>query len=328
MTPWEQLTERGRLRRLRDLATAALERYPIHPTGVCLVGGFTNAVFRIDTPDGPFALRIDHHQEHSDDDVAVELAWLGALAGTDLDVCRAVAASDGSAFVHAEARGIPGSRRCALFEWVPGVPLGERLGDEHAEVRYHRLGRLSAGLHGHAATFRPPHRPMAWDRVFYWPEEVDPVVWDRPQHAHHFTDGRREVVERAIAAVDPAFGRLDPSETRIVHGDLHPGNVHSYRSRLIALDFEDVMWAHPVQDVATTLFYERTNPRHPDLRAAFEDGYRSVARWPVTYDGEIEHFMAARTVMFVNYVCNIQDDPSDYLGVAIPRLEGFLRTWT
>ena len=76
------------------------------------------------------------------------------------------------------------------------------------------------------------------------------------------------------------------------------------------------------------MFDERTRPEYGDLRAAFEEGYRTVAPWPVAYDGELEHFMAARTIMFVNYVFNIQDDPRAYLDVALPRLTRFLARWT
>ena len=113
----------------------------------------------------------------------------------------------------------------------------------------------------------------------------------------------------------------------MTHGDLHPWNVHRYRSRLIAFDFEDVTWGHRVQDVATTLFYERKHPDYPQLRRAFEEGYRRVSPWPVSYEGELEHFMAARSLMFVNYVANLHEDPSDFYETVFPRLEQFLADW-
>ena len=141
-------------------------------------------------------------------------------------------------------------------------------------------------------------------------------------------DGGERSPHRVITAAERAFARLDPETAHLIHGDLHPGNVHTYRSRLIALDFEDVMWGHRVQDVAITLFYERDHPGYADFRAAFEEGYRSAAAWPAAYDGELEHFMAARTVMFINYVANIENDPSQYFDVAFPRLDLFLETWT
>jgi len=324
MQSWESLTEAGHIRRLRPLAMTALQEFPIDPQRLRLVGGFTNVIFRVDTADGPYALRVDLHQDHSDRDVDIELAWLAAIArDTDLDVCRFVPARDGRSFVYAADPRVPGHRRCVLFRWVPGKPLDDNL----TESGYLRLGRLSAGLHLNGAGFTPPHPPMAWDRVFYWPADIDPVVINRPELAHHFDGGRKRVLDRAIDATERAFAHLNPGEAQTIHGDLHPWNVHSYRSRLIALDFEDVTWGHPVQDIAITLFYERNHPGYADFRTAFEEGYRSVASWPVTYEGELEHFMAARTIMFVNYVANLRDDPSEFYAVAFPRLERFLMNW-
>lgn len=322
---WDSLTEAGQIRRLRPLAMSALERYSIEPTRLTLIGGFTNVLFRVDTAEGPYALRVDLHQDHSDGDVANELAWLAALrSDTDLDVARFVHAADGSRSVYTSGAGIPQERRCVLFQWVPGRCLG----DTPTEDGYHKLGQLSAGLHVHGAGFKPPHPPLTWDRIFYWPEEIDPVVVFDDERAHFLEEGRREMLDRAVSQVEPAFSKLDPSDAQIIHGDLHPYNVHVYRNRLVGFDFEDVTWGHRVQDVAITLFYERGHGGYKDFRAAFEEGYRTVAPWPVTYDGELEHFMAARTIMFINYIANLHDDPTDYYDVAFPRLESFLQTWS
>lgn len=303
------------------MAVAALADFPITPTRTTLVGGFTNVVFRIDTADGPYALRVDLHQDHSDRDVEIELAWLRAIAAdTDLDVAESVPTRDGRPFVHHDAVGVPGERRCTLFRWIPGKPLA----DAPTPARYHQLGRLSAGLHLHGATYRPTQEPMRWDRVFYWPESVDPVVIHTPEMAHHFTGPRRHILDRSLDVVGRAFERLEPSGAQIVHGDLHPWNVHVQRSRMIALDFEDVAMAHRVQDVAITMYYRRDEPGYREFAAAFEDGYKELAPWPASYDGEIEHFVAARGLMFVNYVANLMDDPSEYYDTAFPRLVEFL----
>ncbi len=324
MMNWEDLTEAGQFRRLRPLALAALQRYTLEPERLRFVGGFTNAIFRVDTIDGPYALRVDYRGDHSDADVENELAWLEALeADTDLDLCRFVRAGDGSSYIYAGADGVPGARRCVLFRWIPGRPLDDNI----TEDGYNALGRLAAGLHVHGGTFTPPHRPLVWDRVFYWPEEVDPVVIYEPRMDAFIDKTRRRILERALAVVSTAFARLDPAEAQVIHGDLHPSNVHRHRNRLIGFDFEDITLGHRVQDVAITLFYERDHPAYADLRAAYRDGYCSVAPWPVTYEGELEHFMAARSLSFVNYVANLQDDPSDYYEIVFPRLARFLADW-
>ncbi|MCP3995614.1 MAG: phosphotransferase [bacterium] len=324
MKTWADLTEAGQIRRLRPLAMAALEHYPISPLRLRLVGGFTNIIFRVEATEGVYALRIDLHQDHSDAEVTTELAWLEALArDTSLDVCRFIPTTSGKLYQHQTAEGVPGTRRCVLFEWIPGRPLHDSL----SEDGYRQLGALAAGLHLHGRGFVPPHQPMVWDRVFYWPKEVDPVVIYEPRLEPYLDTKRRLTLDRSLVALDQAFSRLDAGAAQLIHGDLHTWNVHRYRSRLIALDFEDVTWGHPVQDVAITLFYERDHPCYSDFRAAFQAGYSTIANWPVTYEGELEHFMAARTVMFVNYVANLRDDPSDYYEVAFPRLERFLSDW-
>ncbi len=37
--------------------------------------------------------------------------------------------------------------------------------------------------------------------------------------------------------------------------------------------------------------------------------------------------MAARSLMFINYVANLYSDPSDYYATFLPRLERFLSDW-
>ena len=37
--------------------------------------------------------------------------------------------------------------------------------------------------------------------------------------------------------------------------------------------------------------------------------------------------MAARSLMFVNYVANLREDPSEYYDIVFPRLERFLADW-
>lgn len=319
--PWTTLTEAGQIRRLRPLAMAALGHFPVVPTRLRLVGGFTNVLFRVDTTDGTFALRVDLHQDHTDSDVEIELAWLAALAAdTDIDVAASVPTIDGRPFVSVGVPGVPGDRRCTLFHWIPGKPIAESPTPE----RYHRLGRLSARLHEHGANYTPAIEPMRWDKIFYWPAEIDPVVIDKPDVQHHFAGDRRHVLDRSIQVAGRAFDRLDPTGAQIVHGDLHPWNVHVYRSRMIALDFEDVAMAHPVQDIAITLYYQRDHPEYPEFVKAFSDGYQEVQPWPEAYPGEVDHFVAARGLMFVNYVLNVMADPTDFYEALFPRLRTFL----
>ncbi|MDH3248221.1 MAG: phosphotransferase [Acidimicrobiia bacterium] len=320
MKPWDELTERGKLRRLRSVAAAALGDYDVDARRVSLIGGFVNALYRVDTPDGPLALRVDLVQEHTDENMLIELSWLEALDGlVDVSVPRRT--KQGELFTRASVAGVPDERRCVLFSWVPGRPLADRYSPELFEP----YGRISAALHVHGATHPTPTKPMAWDRVFYFSEEVDPVVYHVPENAARLPKGGLEVIERTIELVQP---RLEvQGERQIVHGDLHLWNVHVSRGRLWALDFADVMWASRAQDLAITFYYFQGRPDADELSAAFRRGYEQIAPWP-TDDEELAVFMAARRVMMTNFVFNIDmDDLDGFLAGSVERLQGFLDTY-
>ncbi|MEM1418857.1 MAG: phosphotransferase [Myxococcota bacterium] len=323
MKAWDALSERGRLRRLRSVAAEALGHYAVRPRRLRRIGGFVNAVFRVDADEGVFALRVELMKGHADAHIDAEMAWLRALERDGLPTARVVPARGGDPYVHAGAPGVPEPRRCALFRWIGGRPLAA----SPSPATYGALGRLMAQLHHHAEGRQAAGRPMRWDRVFYWPESVDPVVIHDEAMAHHFAGGRREVLEAALETVGPAFARRARAGFRLLHGDLHPWNVHVRRGALTAFDFEDVMWAHPVQDVAITFSYLDERPDHAELCAAFEEGYRALAPWPETYAGEVAHFVAARRLMFVNFVANVRPDPSDFYAKTFPKLEAYLARW-
>ena len=163
---------------------------------------------------------------------------------------------------------------------------------------------------------------MVWDRVHYFPEDVDPVVFDLPEHAGAYPPGGLQVVERALAITEPRLAAV--TDRQIVHGDLHVWNVHARYGELWALDFEDIIWASRAQDIAISLYYFQDRPNSAELTDAFRRGYEELADWPAD-DAELAAFMAARRLMFVNYVFNIDmSDRAEFLARSVERLQRFL----
>lgn len=321
MKPWRMLTVPGRLRRLRKTALRALEMHPLEARRLRLVGGFVNAVYRADTPAGPVAVRVERQLAAGDEQTVVELDWLAALSrDSEIAVARPLVAADGCAFRRIETEGVPGARRCTVFDWIGGRPLGDRF-----DVEGHRqLGSLAARLHLHGESYVPPLRPMRWDRVFYWPEEVDPCVIDSLP-AREQLGPLGPLVDRARVSASRLFEQLPPHEHQVVHGDLHPWNVHRLRGRLIAFDFEDVMWAHPAQDIAITLSYSQGHVEREALWSAYRAGYEAIRRWPASEE-RIAHAIAARQLMFINMLINT-GSVAGYLKMVAPRLRAYLQRW-
>lgn len=330
MKRFSDLTEQGRARRMRRVAERALESYDLDVARLRYLATETNTIFRVDTVDGrSFALRVGAPRQDTDVDVATELAWVAALnQETSLPVVQAYPNAAGGFITLAEADGVPEERRCVMFGWLPGAVLDDRATPQ----TYERLGNVAAGLavHGHRWQAPPGLDPLVWDRIFYYPTE--PIVMFDPEYREVMTPARTEVFDAVTERAQAELTRLRSVEPRgWLHGDLNPWNAMAYRGKVTVFDFEDVMIGAPVQDVAISLFYRRERPDYGDLRAAFQSGYEQVRPWPVEYEGQLELLMAARSVMFANYVIRMGSEadgeyaPSSFTERVTKRLRAYLR---
>ena len=141
----------------------------------------------------------------------------------------------------------------------------------------------------------------------------EPDVLFEPDSPAPLPPDSRPVFERVRDRVEAAFAGLyaDPRGRRVIHNDLHQENVKVARGRLRPLDFEDVIWGYPIQDIAMTfadlLVYTGLSPaEYWALRAAFERGYRSQAPWPATAPAEIDTFIAGRQLWRANWVARFE----------------------
>ncbi len=320
MRSFDTLTSRGRLRRLMPLALAALARYPIDAQALRPLAEHTNALFRVDAMDGTrYVLRVCAPGEHDARDRDIEVMWMNALArDRAVKLPMAVAASSGEWMTVVETAGVPEPRTCMLFSWVPGKPIG----DDFSPASYRLLGETSARLHAHASTQHvPPElRPMVWDRAFYFVHE--PTVVYAASHAHLFTLEQVEAIRSAECMVNAAIAELfrrGQDGPMLIHGDLHPDNVHVHRGTAWMLDLEDLMWGFPTQDIAVSLYQARVSAGdgYSALGEAFRTGYERVRAWPAS-DVQLETFFTARTLMFINYCANKSAEPD--MAAFLPRL--------
>ena len=328
MKPYNELTRLGTVRRLRQLVLKALEAYDLHVERVKFLTIETNTMFQIRSIDGErFVLRIYSDEVTTLRENQAVMFWLNALKrDTDLNVTEPIARRDGEYITKVCVPGVPDERRCALFKWIPGQTLDNFLSAES----HYQLGQTLAKMHNHANILKPlPSyiQPKKWDKVFYYPDE--PVVFDIPQYSHLFPPERIELLEKVIDLANDVFARLfaDKDGQILIHGDLHYWNVHYYRGELYVIDFEDVNLGYPVQDIAVTLYYCRYHEGYREWKAAFKQGYNCVREWPMEDDKTVETLMAARSVMFINYVARIDPSPQDYIEQRSERLARYLEQY-
>lgn len=317
MKPFYELTGRGRALRLRQMALIALERYDLDVKRIRLVTNDFNGIFRVDVADGrKYILRvcIPGDGGHSLEEIRSEMMWLAALRrDTELGVPEPLTTREGALVTTVEASGVPEARYCVVFGWMPGPDIASKLSPENLA----KMGSLAAQLHAHAESFTPP--PGFWvrmkDKAFPYGE---PVVLFDEQHLQLFPPARSSIYRRVVERVEGAVASLYATGVRpiVIHNDLHQWNVKVYRGRLYALDFEDLMWGHPVQDVAVTLYYLQGHDDYPALRDAFQRGYTSFSPWPERYPGEIDTFIAGRGLTLANFVVQ---DPDPYYRQMAPE---------
>jgi len=328
MKAYTELTRLGKIRRLRQVVLSALAEYDLRVEWIKFLTIETNTMFQIRAEDGErFVLRIYSDEETTLKENQAEMFWLETLIrDTDIKVTEPVARCDGKYITIISLPGVPAERRCVLFKWIPGRTLEYYLNSEN----YYKYGQVLAKLHNHANTLNPlPQNisPKKWDKVFYYPDE--PVVYNTPEYAHLFPTERIKILDEVIGRANDVFEKLfsDQDGQILIHGDLHYWNVHLYQGELYVIDFEDINLGYPVQDVAVTLSYGRQHDGYQAWQAAFQQGYSNIRPWPTENEYIVETLIAARSVMFINYVARIDSSPEEYIDARCQSLVEFLNTF-
>ncbi len=309
MKSYNDLSAAGRLRRLRDLAVAALAHYELKSPEITYHGFDTNLLYRVTTASGVrFMLRLAAPGWRTFEDLRSEALWLNALGcDTAVPAPSIVPTRSGEYVLPICQPGIPKIWNVSLMSWVPGRLLGHYLTERNLE----KMGGLFAGLHHHGASWIPP-AGFTTRRFDHWlsrgeenliadggessalPRQTDSVsrLPSRP----------RDLLDRMQRHVEAAYAAIDRSDLRVIHCDLWHDNIKLYRGMLHPLDFEDTVWGFRAHDIAMGMLdlLEATDEaRYSELLAAFRRGYEADLAWP---DDRIEPFQIGRLLWKINWV--------------------------
>jgi Ser/Thr protein kinase RdoA (MazF antagonist) len=297
-TSFSGLTRLGQTRRLRVLATEALEAYDLTWTRLRLLSNEWNCTFRVDTPSGPRALRIMRRDAAiADRKVRSEDEFVCALAAdTGIGLSRIIPTRTGDPYVLASATGVPGPRACVLLEWLRGGLLSDRVNVS----RWAALGELMARMHRFASTWTPSPSfdAVAYESVLAYGAPL--VLFGSDRVDLLGLDGllreAYEVTNERIAAI------MRDQQHLVIHGDMHGENIKVHRGVLTPFDWEDLLWGAPILDVATSLFYVRDRADYRELAGAFRSGYERHRPWVETRPGEVDQLLIARGIDMLNFI--------------------------
>jgi len=295
VSSFDQLPEAEKVERYERLARKALTAFGLEDAELRFLGQSANVVFRVQTDDGRWALRMcNPGRDHRI--LMRELLWLVALSrDTDLSVPEPVIMRTGDLFHSVSMPGLSGFRACMLFRWVKG-----QFEDDLITDHLRAVGQFTATLHKHAGKFR-------------WPEELSPIkisastVGDNVPRAtlkSHYSEDDTESLLATIPVIQQAMRSLGAGHdvAGVIHGDLHQWNYLFHGGEARAIDFECVQWNYYAYDLATTFSYLRSRSDFESLKSAYIEGYTGVRPLPCDLVEHIPAFDMLRAFAMIAWI--------------------------
>jgi Ser/Thr protein kinase RdoA (MazF antagonist) len=312
--PFAELSDAGKLRRVRVLAHEALRHYDLARPTLAFHAFATNLLYRVRSASGErFILRLAFPGWRTLEDHRAEAAWLDALArDTTVGSPRVVPSRSGEAVLPLASPAVHGTWDATLMTYLPGRLLGHHLSPSNLS----KLGALFAELHHHGANWTPP-AGFSRRRFEHWlsrgePNRIIAGDGDAPPEAAALPAAHRAALADMERLVEAAYGAVDRRDLRVIHCDLWHDNVKLHRGRLHPFDFEDTVWGFRAHDIAMAMLdlLEATDEqRYPALLVAFRSGYQAHLAWP---SEAIEPFQLGRLLWMANWVA--RHEPSNLAG--------------
>jgi Ser/Thr protein kinase RdoA (MazF antagonist) len=301
MEEFVRLSQEEQIGRLEQLGRNALAEFGVEPISMTPLVHIENTTFRVHSDLGDFCLRISRPGYQSNANIRSEIALLDSLVRCGFQVPRPWQPR----VVTAQAPGVPLPRDCVLFHWVEGEIHRKGLTPDQAR----QVGELTARLHGFVETWP---RPEGFDRqrVHTWLLDAqEPMAIAQPSDMVDEGDRRllMEVVleSREMAASLPR----DERWIRLIHSDLHAGNLVFRDGLLHAIDFDDTGYGFLIYDFASTLCPKAGSPEFSEFQDALLDGYARVRPLPERTCELLPQFLKLRLASIANWVASRSDNP-------------------
>ena len=289
---------------MSDLIARALPAYGLPAdTPLTLLNRSENETWRA----GNLILRLHRQGYHTKPEIASELAWLTALQ--DLPGLNAVTPIPGAQGLVTELDG----RYLVAFAPIMGQEL--QPGDDLSRW-FAPLGEITARLHLHSRQWT---RPSAFTRKRW---DVETILGPQPHWGHwrqaQGLDARGEALlahaTEALATTLHAYG-TGPETFGLIHADLRLANLMVDGDRLTAIDFDDCGFGWWAYDLASALSFIETDPRLPDLIAAWVQGYARIAPLRAEDRAMIPSLILLRRVLLTAWLSTRADsDTAQSLG--------------
>jgi Ser/Thr protein kinase RdoA (MazF antagonist) len=313
MLPFEHASHLSQIKRLRALAGAVVEQYPIKVKTIDFIRYSINATFKItDTHRKKYQLRIHPKGHHTKNAILEEFKWLNCiLKTTDIIVPTPLYSNEGKYLVEYKHPNLSEFRHCDMFEWLDGRFLWKSIDKKYA----YNVGALIAKLHESGKKIKVTHR-------YYWDAEwLVGTNKARFANVDHLTGVSTKKQELITAARQFALQKLkqyestNPDKMGLIHEDLNPNNIIIHHNHYGVIDFDDcgiglygVSFNEPLS-AFEHLSKERNKKDYNVLKEALIQGYAD--RMPMTQKdiNMIPYFLLARKLCAIGSLELRKNDP-------------------
>ncbi|MEM7732103.1 MAG: phosphotransferase [Pseudomonadota bacterium] len=287
---------------LDQLAEEALDLWDV-PAGArtTRINVSENVTYLVEGPGFKSILRIHRHGYNSPHGIASELDWLTAL-GRDTDVTTPgiIAGRNGARIQQATTPGLIAPRFMVMFAFLDGHAPDET---SYLAPGFEDLGAIAARCHDHVLTWPKPEgfERLTWDEnTVFGPR----ATWGNWRDAPGVTADMRPLLERLETTVTTrlnAFGK-SPDRFNLIHADMRLANLIIGPDGTRLIDFDDCGFSWFLYDFAAAISFIETDPRIPDLKAAWLRGYRSVRALSPEDEAEIDTFIMLRRMALLAWI--------------------------
>ncbi len=276
---------------------------------ITLVAARENLVYRVDTLNGPYALRLHRKGYRSVGEVHSELMWMSMLEENDVSVPKPVRTNDD------ETIKITDDVVVDMLSWIEGKSLKQL---EPTEDIYHDLGVLLARMHELADAWPLPdsfERPT-WNLV------GDEPSWGKFWENPRLTDKQKTSLLDFRNKARTALENLQQPDRGLIHADLVPDNVLCNEGKLQPIDFDDGGFGYRLFDLAT-ITHRSKRVQNPGLQVGEQADDQAVPladklanavvagyqkQRPLDY-GSLPLFEALRACTYVGWNITRMDEP-------------------
>lgn len=254
-----------------------------------------NAVYRIQTDGGTYALRLHRQGYRTDQELRSELQWMGAFTGTSISVPEPLPSLSGNLLHIVEGIQVD------VLSWLDGSPLRD-LEDtlslfERRNI-FLRLGKDMARMHGLSDNWDQPKgfTRCAWDRNGLLGETP---LWDRFWDNPRLDPEDRKILKAMRMKADDVLAQIEGTlDFGLIHADLVSTNVMVDGEMLHFIDFDDGGFGFRLFDVATSLHRFQQDADYADLKEALLQGYASARSLDFS---ALDLFLLLRSATYVGW---------------------------